>query len=499
MKVAVVAHAGKTLGGGLPELRRVARRRGRRGPAVVRGAEEQEGAARRSSARWRRAPSSIFAWGGDGMVRRCVGVLAGTRRVASRSSRPGTANLFATNLGIAHDIEEAVRGRAARRAPPARRRALQRRALRGDGRRRLRRGDDPRRRRPQGPPRPRRLRAQRRRATCAPRPSRRRSRSTASSWYDGPRELHPGRQRRRAVRRHRGLPRRAARRRPARARRRHRGGPGAAGRARSRAPPSATPQKSPFVRATKARKVKVKLDRKVRYELDGGDRSKVKSFKVEVEPGAMTVCVPRAERERRRDDDDRHRARGCRAVREAQRQGEQARAHAASRVAGARGPRRARGRLRDHRRPRAQARARGRRQGDQPAGRAARRSPTSRSARCCCRSSRSGSPATRCGGCVRAAIGHGPEQRDSGSDRVAGAGQRHRLRDPLRDGGRDPQPAPSSSGSGTPKKATGGVLGLARRPGARRRRGRGPDRRRGLPGLQGPQARSSSTTPRPSR
>ena len=26
---------------------------------------------------------------------------------------------------------------------------------------------------------------------------------------------------------------------------------------------------------TKARKVKVKLDRKVRYELDGGDRSKV--------------------------------------------------------------------------------------------------------------------------------------------------------------------------------------------------------------------------------
>ena len=45
---------------------------------------------------------------------------------------------------------------------------------------------------------------------------------------------------------------------------------------------------------TKARKVKVKLDRKVRYELDGGDRSKVTSFKVDVEPGAVTVCVPRA-------------------------------------------------------------------------------------------------------------------------------------------------------------------------------------------------------------
>ena len=39
--------------------------------------------------------------------------------------------------------------------------------------------------------------------------------------------------------------------------------------------------------------MKVKLDRKVRYELDGGDRSKVKSFKVKVEAGALSVCVPR--------------------------------------------------------------------------------------------------------------------------------------------------------------------------------------------------------------
>ena len=52
------------------------------------------------------------------------------------------------------------------------------------------------------------------------------------------------------------------------------------------------PDQSPFVRTTQARSVKVKLDRKVRYELDGGDRSKVKSFKVDVEPGALTVCVP---------------------------------------------------------------------------------------------------------------------------------------------------------------------------------------------------------------
>jgi diacylglycerol kinase family enzyme len=52
------------------------------------------------------------------------------------------------------------------------------------------------------------------------------------------------------------------------------------------------PLGSPFVRATKARDVKVRLDRKVLYELDGGDRKKVKSFKVKIEPRALRLCVP---------------------------------------------------------------------------------------------------------------------------------------------------------------------------------------------------------------
>jgi diacylglycerol kinase family enzyme len=52
--------------------------------------------------------------------------------------------------------------------------------------------------------------------------------------------------------------------------------------------------KSPFVRITRGRKLRVKLDRKVPYELDGGDRTKLRSFKVKIEPGAITVCVPRA-------------------------------------------------------------------------------------------------------------------------------------------------------------------------------------------------------------
>ena len=55
-----------------------------------------------------------------------------------------------------------------------------------------------------------------------------------------------------------------------------------------------TPSKSPFAQTTKGSSVKVKLNRKVLYELDGGDRTKVKAFKVKVEPGAVTVCVPGA-------------------------------------------------------------------------------------------------------------------------------------------------------------------------------------------------------------
>ena len=53
-----------------------------------------------------------------------------------------------------------------------------------------------------------------------------------------------------------------------------------------------SPERSPFFRVTQGRKVKVKLDRKVPYELDGGARSKVKSYRLTVEPGAITVRVP---------------------------------------------------------------------------------------------------------------------------------------------------------------------------------------------------------------
>jgi diacylglycerol kinase family enzyme len=53
-----------------------------------------------------------------------------------------------------------------------------------------------------------------------------------------------------------------------------------------------TPSDSPFVQQTRARSVRVDLDRKVLYELDGGARDPVKRFRIEVEPAAITVRVP---------------------------------------------------------------------------------------------------------------------------------------------------------------------------------------------------------------
>jgi diacylglycerol kinase family enzyme len=51
---------------------------------------------------------------------------------------------------------------------------------------------------------------------------------------------------------------------------------------------------SPFAQVTRGKSVSVKLDRKVRYQLDGGDREKVKKFTVEVEPSSVQVRVPAA-------------------------------------------------------------------------------------------------------------------------------------------------------------------------------------------------------------
>lgn len=51
---------------------------------------------------------------------------------------------------------------------------------------------------------------------------------------------------------------------------------------------------SPFVRTTRARRIDVKLKSKMEYELDGGARTRTKSFSAKVAPGAVKICVPAA-------------------------------------------------------------------------------------------------------------------------------------------------------------------------------------------------------------
>jgi YegS/Rv2252/BmrU family lipid kinase len=105
-RVAVIAHRKKTVGGGLPELRRVLEERG---VTDVRWREvgKSKFAPEEVEKALKAGVELIFVWGGDGMVQRSIDVLAGTD--ATLAIIPaGTANLLATNLGIPKDIEEAV-------------------------------------------------------------------------------------------------------------------------------------------------------------------------------------------------------------------------------------------------------------------------------------------------------------------------------------------------------------------------------------------------------
>jgi diacylglycerol kinase (ATP) len=105
--VAVVAHARKKLGGGLPELREILAQEGHPDPVWY-----EVPKSRKAPKRVRQALAQdadiIFAWGGDGMVQRCADALAGEK--ASLAILPaGTANLLASNLGIPADLAAAVR------------------------------------------------------------------------------------------------------------------------------------------------------------------------------------------------------------------------------------------------------------------------------------------------------------------------------------------------------------------------------------------------------
>ena len=291
-RVAVVAHAGKTFGGGLPELRRELERQGVDDPLWIEVAKS-----RYVPKQVKRALSDgvelLLVWGGDGTMQRAADAMAGSETPLAILPA-GTANLLATNLGIPQDIEQAV--------------AI---ALEGE-RRRLDLGrfdgehfavmagagfDAAMIEQADGTLKDRLGRlayvwtgSQNLRA----KPFKAKIEVDGAPWYTGDascilfgnvgrlfggvevfQDARPddGRLELGVV-----------------------NADGIADWMRTFARTAAGhPERSPLVQATTGKKIKVKLNRKVLYEMDGGSREKVKSFTVEVQPAALTICVPRKE------------------------------------------------------------------------------------------------------------------------------------------------------------------------------------------------------------
>jgi YegS/Rv2252/BmrU family lipid kinase len=288
MNVAVVAHAGKTLGGGLPELRRALARRGVDDPLWI-----EVPKAKKAPEQVRRALEAgadlVFSWGGDGMARRCLGELAGTgARLAILPA--GTSNLLARNLGVPLDLEGAVDAglNGTCRAIDVGRLNDERFAVMAGV------GFDAAMIRDADAHKDRYGRAAyvwSSTRNLGAEPFGAQITVDGVEWFEGPvscilsanvgrlfggMEIFPD-----AAFDNGSLELGIVT-------------------ARSTAEWMRTvaravggdPNKSPFVRITRARTVHVELERKVRYELDGGDRRKVRRFDIEVEPGALQVCVP---------------------------------------------------------------------------------------------------------------------------------------------------------------------------------------------------------------
>ncbi len=290
-KVAVVAHAGKTFDGGLLGLRRELERQGvsdplwyevpksRKAPAKVRQAVD-EGA------------ELLFVWGGDGTVQRCIDALEGAS-VPLAIVPAGTANLFASNLDIPKDIEKAVEiglHGPRRKLDVGRLNGERFAVMAGAGfdAEMIREADAG-------------LKDRIGRVAyvwtgvnqLGRRPFEAAIKVDGSSWFEGKAssvllgnvgELFAGVEAFEDARPDDGLLelgvvtadsaldwlRTIAR--------------TAVGASSS----------SPFVRVTKARSAEVTFDRKVLYEVDGGERKRVKKLGAEVEPAAIEVCVPKA-------------------------------------------------------------------------------------------------------------------------------------------------------------------------------------------------------------
>jgi diacylglycerol kinase (ATP) len=287
--IAVVAHARKSFGGGLPQLRAVLEQEGYADPLwyEVRKSRKAPKYARRAL---EHGAEVIFVWGGDGMVQRCVDAVAGKNAVLAILPA-GTANLLARNLGIPADLADAVRvglkgerrrldtgsmngehfavmagvgfdasmikdadrgmkdriGRAAYLYTGARNLAVRRvkAVVRVDGRRFFK-----------GP------------LSCVLAGNVGKVLGGVDLFHgarpdDGQLELGVVTAGNR-VEWARTLARLA----------------------------TGSPQRSPFVRLTRGERVRIRLDRPLPYELDGGKRPAAKKLRITVHPGSVTICVP---------------------------------------------------------------------------------------------------------------------------------------------------------------------------------------------------------------
>lgn len=287
--IAVIAHSGKTVDGGLPELRRVLARHGVSDPLWAEVPKSRK-APKQLHRLLEQGAEHFVVWGGDGMAQRCIDTLTGTGSTVSIVPA-GTSNLLASNLGIPKDIEGAVvtglHG-AERPIDVASLNGERFAVMAGAGfDADMIGGAD-------GALKDRLGRA----AYLWTGAKSMRTPSFGASikvdgapWYDGPATCvlagnvgalfagvevfadavpDDGRIDIAVIT-----------------------AEGVAEWTRTVARTVAgSPERSPFFRVTQGRKVKVKLDRKVPYELDGGARSKVKSYRLAVEPGAITVRVP---------------------------------------------------------------------------------------------------------------------------------------------------------------------------------------------------------------
>ena len=104
--VGVLAHTGKSLGGGLPAFRAVLAREGVDAPRWYEVSKSKQ-APKKVKEAIADGTDLLFVWGGDGMLQRCIDALA-TTATAIAIVPAGTANLLARNLGIPSDIEGAV-------------------------------------------------------------------------------------------------------------------------------------------------------------------------------------------------------------------------------------------------------------------------------------------------------------------------------------------------------------------------------------------------------